>query len=527
MHIGRRINARDARNAGILLFSYISLAWISAYLFPIGIHVEHAIALAALFFLGLRLWPVIVLASLITLAGLQASVSDTIVLTFSVTLQAIAGAYLLKRYKVDPIFRRDSDVYWLIVTIGFISFIGPSISLLASWVDSTVTKEAGLHGYVSQIFALLVFTPLIMRWYAKPRFSRTWRETSEILAAFGALIFIDLLYFLGHVRTVFDIPLLYFLFIPLVTIALRLRPRFTTLAIAITSIIALFGLHSPSTEDELFKRELFLVALAAISFIVTALEENRRSSANRFLNQVATLENAIARVTSESRAKNDFIAILAHELRNPLTPVVSGIEILRLKERDPDTTSVLNSMSEGMSTVRTILNDLLDVSRISTGKIALDRKVIDVASVLHNAILSTDHHRKERHQQLEYDKPARPVYVLADSVRLEQVFSNLLTNASKYSDSGDTVALSLSQGKGFARIEVADEGVGIESAEFREIFLPFRQIENGKRTKEGLGIGLSLVQDFVQMHGGTVTAESAGRGRGSTFTVRLPLLIKK
>jgi signal transduction histidine kinase len=267
-----------------------------------------------------------------------------------------------------------------------------------------------------------------------------------------------------------------------------------------------------------------LIVVSIIFYIITALEEHRRLNANQMLSQVAMLKNAVARVTTESRAKNDFIAILAHELRNPLTPVVSGIEILKHDICVNDKNSILYSMEEGMHTVRRLLNDLLDVSRISEGKIALRKKTMDLEPVLGNAIHATDHHRKERHQNLAFSGSPERLFIFADSVRIEQIFSNLLTNASKYSHEGDTITMRMRKDGNFAEVEIIDEGVGIEPEALDRIFEPFQQVPNGDRTHEGLGIGLSLVRDFVKMHGGLVWVESAGINKGSRFVVRLPLV---
>jgi CheY-like chemotaxis protein/two-component sensor histidine kinase len=181
-------------------------------------------------------------------------------------------------------------------------------------------------------------------------------------------------------------------------------------------------------------------------------------------------------------------------------------------------------MENRMDTVRRLLDDLLDISRISEGKIALKRDTVDLEAVIKRAVLSTEHHRKELHQRLVTKSSQRPLKVLGDDVRLEQVFSNLLTNASKFSRSGDTITVSMREHEGIAEVEVADQGIGISPAELEAIFLPFHQLQEGERTKKGLGIGLALVRNFVEMHGGTIEAASEGRGRGSRFIVRLPLL---
>jgi two-component system CheB/CheR fusion protein len=332
--------------------------------------------------------------------------------------------------------------------------------------------------------------------------------------------------FVAGVNMLFGIPFFYYLLLPFFFISLRLQPRFVTLALVVTlSFAALNIAHSGNgmLDPELFRTELYLSVLACNFLIITALEEHRRANATRLSSQVSALENAVVRISSESQAKNDFIAILAHELRNPLTPVVSGIELLKLKNTGAEEKEVLASMGESMRTVRSLLNDLLDVSRISEGKISLNKRKTDIEPILNKAIMSTDHHRKDRHQNLVFKTTNKPLLIYGDPLRMEQVFSNLLTNASKYSDEGDTVTLKVREKGGFAEIEVIDEGIGIEPGHLHSIFDAFQQVAHGERTKEGLGIGLSLVRDFINMHEGTVRAESAGIGKGSRFIVRLPL----
>jgi CheY-like chemotaxis protein len=199
---------------------------------------------------------------------------------------------------------------------------------------------------------------------------------------------------------------------------------------------------------------------------------------------------------------------------------------LKLKgPRDAEDSELFAIMEDRMETVRRLLDDLLDISRISEGKITLRKDAVGLESIVKRAILSTEHHRKELHQRLVLKLPPAPLEVLGDGVRLEQVFSNLLTNASKFSSSGDTITIAVREHNGLAEIEVADRGVGIHPGELETIFLPFRQIQDSERSKKGLGIGLTLVRNFVEMHGGSIEARSEGQGRGSRFIVRLPLLL--
>jgi signal transduction histidine kinase len=444
--------------------------------------------------------------------------------TTSTFLEAIIGGYILIAWGVDPIFRKDTDAFKMIATLAGIALIGPILSGIDILLQhGAYSAHIWQEQYVASLFSYLLFTPFILRWCAKPFFSRTWREIIEITAVFTLLVMINTILFIQGTQYLFNIPVAYLLLIPFLTISLRLRPRFVTLSLCITALFTMYSFQYTNV-DQVFATELLLIVVSIIFYIIAALEEHRRLNANQMLSQVATLKNAVARVTTESRAKNDFIAILAHELRNPLTPVVSGIELMKHKINEEEKNAILGSMEEGMHTVRRLLNDLLDVSRISEGKIALKKKVIDLEPILDHAVHATDHHRKERHQNLVFKGAPSRLRIFADPVRIEQIFSNLLTNASKYSNEGDTVTMQLRGDCNFAEIAVIDEGVGLEPDTLEHIFEPFQQVPHGDRTHEGLGIGLSLVRDFVKMHGGRVWVESKGKNKGSRFVVRLPLV---
>ncbi|OGG50731.1 hypothetical protein A2763_02295 [Candidatus Kaiserbacteria bacterium RIFCSPHIGHO2_01_FULL_54_36] len=488
------------------------------------------IALCALFFGGLRLWPVVLGAALI--GGLLGQVPDQTLVVSPVIAVAFAsaGSYLLRRVRLDPLFRHMRDAFATLAVLGFVSLLVPTVEAATSAVGGLpYTLGMWGYGYVATLSSSFIVVPLILRWSAKPRFRRTLLEAVETVGIFILLIGIDWMLFVDGTQTILGIYLMYLPLIPLFVIALRLRPRFVTLALCITSLFAIAGTlastESVALAQRLFEVELFLIALSASFLLISSLAEDRRVNRNIMFSQLATLENMLARVSSESRAKNDFIAILAHELRNPLAPIVSTIDLLQLKgPRDAEEKEGLDMMADRMATVRRLLDDLLDVSRISEGKISLKKEQVELESALKSAILSTEHHRKELHQTLVFRGANRPLYVAGDSVRIEQIFSNLLTNASKYSNSGDTITLLVREEQGLAEIEVSDEGVGLSPHALETIFLPFQQIEQGERSEKGLGIGLALVRNFVEMHGGAVSAESEGIGAGSRFTVRLPVL---
>lgn len=517
--------------AGVLL-----LAQVLALLLPPELSVlsiAPAITLSVLFLSGIRLWPVAYGAALAGSLLAGASPAVLILMPIAATLQAAAGAYLLRITEIDPLFRRFRDVSFLLATIFVVSTIVPLFQQLVHILQNTGPVPSFGFAYVGSLFSLLILTPFLLRWCTKPRFSRTLTEACETGAVFVLLILIGFLLFINGTQTIGSVPLVYLFLVPFFWIALRLRPRFVTLALLSTALLALAGLFVgnliPSPDAfaaVLYETEVFLITIGAIFLIVVSLEEDRRLHTNLMHSQVATLENAVARISSESKAKNDFVAVLAHELRNPLAPVVSAIELLKLRPgNDSEEAETLLMMEDRMHTVRRLLDDLLDISRISEGKVALKKEPVELEPVLRRAILSTAHHLKERHQSLTSTIPKHPLYVTGDAVRLEQIFSNLLTNASKYSDPGDPIGLSLLERNGMAEIRITDQGVGIEAEALEHIFTPFHQIELGARSRKGLGIGLALVRSFAEMHGGTVSVTSGGRGHGSQFTVVLPLLV--
>jgi PAS domain S-box-containing protein len=225
------------------------------------------------------------------------------------------------------------------------------------------------------------------------------------------------------------------------------------------------------------------------------------------------------------KQKNDFLAMLAHELRNPLAPIRNGVQLLKMSTRDAATINETTAMMERqvIHLVR-LVDDLLDVSRIITGKIHLEKHPIDVASFIHRAVEEVQPTIDAGGHELMVTLPARAVVVDGDLVRLSQVMSNLLSNAAKYSDKPSRIWVSAERSADEAIISVRDEGVGMTPEIVSRVFNLFEQADNTlSRQQGGLGVGLTLVKRIVELHGGTVEATSPGLSQGSEFSVRLPL----
>jgi signal transduction histidine kinase len=224
------------------------------------------------------------------------------------------------------------------------------------------------------------------------------------------------------------------------------------------------------------------------------------------------------------RRKDEFLATLAHELRNPLAPLRHGLDLLRRSPESADGAEIRDIMDRQLVHLVRLIDDLLDVARVSQGKIELRRQTIAAADVVRSAIEASRPLIESANHSLRVDLPQEPVWIDADSTRLAQIVANLLNNAAKYTPHGGRIEVSLRRAGGEAIIAVADNGVGIPPEKQAEVFQLFAQVDHHlDRARGGLGIGLALVKRLVLMHGGAVEAYSAGVGQGSVFTVRLPL----
>jgi PAS domain S-box-containing protein len=240
----------------------------------------------------------------------------------------------------------------------------------------------------------------------------------------------------------------------------------------------------------------------------------------------ALRQNA-ADMSAANRRKNEFLAMLAHELRNPLAPIRNALQIVQHSKGDGESVQSASEMMERqIGQLVRLVDDLLDVSRISRGTIELRRERVELASVIEQAVETCRPAIDSAKHKLMVTLPPQPVFLDADPVRLSQVFSNLLNNACKYSEPTGRIWLSAERQGSDVVVTVKDTGVGIASDMLPHIFEMFTQIDRSlERSQGGLGIGLTLVQRLAEMHGGSVSAHSDGVGHGSEFAVRLPILI--
>jgi signal transduction histidine kinase len=226
------------------------------------------------------------------------------------------------------------------------------------------------------------------------------------------------------------------------------------------------------------------------------------------------------------RRKDEFLATLAHELRNPLAPLRNALEILRVARDRPEMAQkALEMMDRQLRQMVRLVDDLLDVSRITTGKLAVRKSVIEVQAAIRDAVETVRPFIEMRNHRLEIQVPPEPIAVEGDRTRLAQVFANLLHNAAKYTEPGGRITIAANNEGSNVVIRVRDTGIGLDSRSIGSIFEMFVQVDHSlERTHAGLGVGLTLARRLVALHDGTITAYSGGVGKGSEFVVRLPLV---
>ncbi len=452
--------------------------------------------------------------------------------TFVYTLQAIIGGYVLRRLGFKATIGTVRSALILISTSVVLPVIASTTVLLVEWQSGTLPPSvfaAWGRAWAGGVFSIIMFTPLITSW-CKETYKKT---TSQIIETSVALCFLTLAIYLT-----FWTPLpqgnlfliLYLLFTVLFWVALRMHPRITAAALFMVATLGIAGTISTHfgtnpLSEQLVANELFILLIAPIFFILSSLVEERRAGMAAAAIHVSELESAHHKLFLEDQSKSVFLATLAHELRNPVAPVVSAIELMRIKVKEeggPDILHLINIADTHIATLTHLLDDLLDITRISKKKFRLQKENVELQSVITNSLQTVNALYTSRNHSLSISMPEESLWIEADPLRLEQIFVNLLNNAAKYTAPGGHILLSVvhNKEKGL-RIGVRDNGVGIEPHMLGKIFEYF--IQANDRSAAGLGIGLSLTKRLVELHGGEIWAESEGLNCGSEFIVVLPV----
>jgi signal transduction histidine kinase/ActR/RegA family two-component response regulator len=285
------------------------------------------------------------------------------------------------------------------------------------------------------------------------------------------------------------------------------------------------GLDDPAALG-LFTNVTVLDRPASMRAMTSAVRSALRARERQFQirDRILDLQRAHQALRDADQRKDEFLATLAHELRNPLAPLRSGLALLaRVGTQTQPARQTREMMERQVNQLVKLIDELLDVSRIATGKVVLQREAVDLRAVIESAVEISEPLVERAGHELTLDVPPDPVWVVGDAFRLAQVVSNLINNAAKYTPASGAIRVGLQADAGRAVLRVVDNGVGIPAEQIGSVFEMFTQVDRTlDRAQGGLGIGLSLARRLVELHGGTIEAASGGANRGSTFTLRFP-----
>ncbi|MBP9710911.1 MAG: response regulator [Candidatus Pacebacteria bacterium] len=529
----------------ITFAGYLLAAKLGQYIFftfdtsPAVVLAPAGVGLAAVLLGGYRMWFPIALAHIVTALTSPASHPFAVIAlsTLGNTLQPLVGAYAMRYFGFTGKFNNVRDPLLLIGAGIFITMLGPAFSYSGQWLAGTLSDNwitTWGRAWGGGMLSVLVITALVVSWYPYKNSNAilNQKETLSLSFSFGMFILISVITFWLPVGQ-WGVSLLaiYAYLATLFWIALQHEPRVMTAAIFASTVIGVLGsilvdVNPANTlAAQLFAVQMFIVLMGAIFLPFAGVAEERRKAVRELKAYTDQLRSSLHKMGSADKAKNEFIAILAHELRNPLAPVMSTLEILKLKNHDDESRQLIESAEQQTHSMRRLLDDLLDVARVTQQKFKLQQEHISAQTILRRAVSSTEVFIKSRGHALHTKFPEENLALYADPVRLEQIVVNLLNNAAKYTERGGHIRLSAWPENEALMIKVEDDGIGIPAERLEDIFEPFRQISAAPRVGTGLGIGLALTKRLVEMHQGRIEAASSGPGRGSSFTVRIPLAV--
>jgi signal transduction histidine kinase/CheY-like chemotaxis protein len=480
------------------------------------------VALALLVLRGRRLWPAIALGAFV--ANLMSGASP------------VGAAGIAAGAGFHPGLRHLRDVAALFVYAALLSTavsatIGVTSLCFFESEPWRAWPQLWLAWWIGDALGNLVVAPFLFVWAEQAR--RGWRlgrmlETSGLIAA---LIALSALVF-ASTGSRSPYPVHYLIFPAVIWSALRLGQHATASLVFVAAGVTIYAtiagrgpfvMDSPNAS--LLQALLFMAVLAVTGlFLGAAMAERNRAERGRAL-EYANLRQSEERLAEADRRKDEFLAVLGHELRNPLAPLQNGLALLARGAANPDIVARAQVLMERqLRHLVRLVDDLLDLSRIRTGKIVLAKERLELADVVQEAVDLARPVIDARRHRLNVALPSERIELAADATRLPQLLANLLNNAAKYTADGGEIHLQAEHANTEIVVRVRDTGVGIRPEELSRVFELFAQAGHRARSVQGgLGVGLALARSLAELHGGTLSAHSEGIGKGSEFTLRLPI----
>ena len=501
------------------------------------------LALALLVLRGRRLWPAVVLG-----AFAANYLGDTPALTAAAiaagnACEALIGATLLQRVGFQPAMRRLHDVASLFLLAACLSTISSAtVGVLGMYLSDLIPRSelpsVWSTWWIGDAIGDLVTAPFVFVWADQARNRWRLQRLTEGALLLCSMLPLSLAVFVDHGSAV-PYPVHYLIFPAVIWAALRLGQHATATlvfgSLAVT-IVATLGGRGPfvvasSPGASLLQVALFMAVVAVTGLFLGAATAERNRAERRRSEDYARLrlsEERLARQAEElaaaDRRKDEFLALLGHELRNPLAPLQNGLELLALGGNDQAlVTHARQVMERQLRHLVRLVDDLLDVARIRSGKIVLEIERVELAAMIASAVELARPLIDARSHELQVILPPDTLWTNADRIRLPQLLANLLNNASKYTNEGGNIALTVAQLGTDIVVSVRDDGIGMDGEALGNVFELFAQAAGPAHAVQGgLGVGLSLARSIAELHGGVLTAHSEGLGKGSEFVLRLP-----
>lgn len=500
------------------------------------------LALALLVLRGRRFWPAIFLGAFAANILNDTSLLASLGIAAGNALEALVGATLLQRVGFQPALRRLHDVASLFLLAACLSTIVSAtigVGFLCVTGGAAWSRFTSLWStwWIGDSIGNLVTAPFILVWADQVRNRRPLRRIPEGMLLLCSMGVLSLAVFVDH-GTVVPYPVHYLIFPAVIWAALRLGQQTTATlvfgALAVTIVATIGGrgpFAAPNVGASLLQVALFMAVVAVTGLFLGAATAERNRAERRRSEDYARLrlsEERLARQAEElaaaDRRKDEFLAVLGHELRNPLAPLQNGLELLALGSHDQAlVTHARQVMERQLRHLVRLVDDLLDVARIRSGKIVLELQRLEISALVASAVELARPVIDSRDHELQVILPPEPLWAEADRIRLPQLLANLLNNAAKYTDEGGRITLTAARLESDIVISVKDTGIGMDGESLEGVFELFAQAAGPSHTVQGgLGVGLSLARSIAQLHGGVLTAHSDGLGKGSEFVLRLP-----
>src|SRR5213596_167215 len=491
------------------------------------------IALAALLLLGYRAWPAIFIGAFLVNVTTAGNFATSFAIATGNTLEALAGAWLVNRFAGGRnVFERPQGVFKFALSAAISTVISPVFGItslaLTGFADWANYGAIWLTWWLGDATGDLVFTPLVLLWSAASK--RRWdkREAAEVGALLLLLVLLSGIVFGGWLEiSARSYPIAFICGPVVIWTAFRFTQRETATGLFILSAIAVWGtLHGfgpflRETENQsLLALQWWIAVLTITAMALSAGMAERRRIEEELQQQKSVVETA-------NRTKDHFLAMLSHELRTPLTPVISTLESLEIEPaQKDDTKSALAMIRRNIELETQLIDDLLDFTRIARDKMQLRFVPVDAHLAILNVVEICRAEAESKRLHMHRNLRANTRHVAAEAAKFQQIIWNLLKNAIKFTpNEGEIVISSSNPSPEVLTISVCDTGIGMEPDVMQRIFNPFEQ---GNRSFErrfgGLGLGLAISKSLAQAQGGTLTAQSDGRDRGSTFILSMQTL---